>query len=146
MVPGFVGVKFLLWNAGSDGFQKPNQTDQQKLMPMSHRKNKIPACFALILLWQEKCLHAHTLCMEFVLWFCNFSITIFRYYSFQGCFPHSCSQKLSKYHDPGGRNGVCWIPNTESCWCCSVWWRWRRTGVCWLRKRSGSEGAAWKWG
>lgn len=30
MVPGFVGVKFLLWNAGSDDFQKSSWTDQQK--------------------------------------------------------------------------------------------------------------------
>lgn len=68
MVPGLVGVKFLLWNAGSHGFQKPKSTE---IMPMLHQKNEILACFALIMLWQEKCWCVHTLCMEFVLWFCN---------------------------------------------------------------------------
>lgn len=76
-------------------------------MPILHQKNKIPACFALIVMAGEMLTYLHTPCMEFVLQFCNFSITIFRYYSFHGCFPNSYFHKSGKEHDPGGRNGVC---------------------------------------
>lgn len=84
--------------------------------------------------------------MEFVLRFCSFSLTIFRYFSLHGRFFHSCFQKWSKYHDPGGRNGVCAghpaLRAAGAVHCGGDGGGWGSAG---LGKHSRSEGAAWKW-
>lgn len=72
MVPGFVGIRFLLWNAGKAmAFKNPaGQINKSNAHAASEEQDPSMFCINHVVL--EKCLHSHTFCLEFVLWFCIF--------------------------------------------------------------------------